>query len=144
MPSKTSTSGLSHLILNNIKGDGLGLAGTNNPISLDELFDFDSDCWTRLYNSQGRKHLTEELVICELLSQDAMMDKGVQVDVNEMTSEILMAQHLLLLISSLHFFEFHQYPIDWRRQPNTAGHWRSFWVMTKSSQCPMLPCYPCQ
>ena len=90
-PSETSTSGLSHLILNDIEGDELGLAGANNPISLNELFNFNSDRWTGLYDSQGRKHLAEELAICEFLSQDAMTDKGMEVDINEIMSEILMA-----------------------------------------------------
>ena len=136
---------LSHLILN-IKGDELDLAGTNNPISLNELFDFNSDHWTRLYDSQGRKHLAEELVICELLSQDAMTDKGVEVDVDEMTSEILMARHLLLLISSLHFLNFVSIPLISGGSPRwwaTGGVFGSR-PSQEPSQYPMSPCYPCQ
>lgn len=86
-----STSGLSHIILNDIEDDELGLAGTDNPIPLHELFDFSNDRWTMIYDSQGRKHLAEELAVCELLSHDAMTAEGVEVDVDEMTGEILMA-----------------------------------------------------
>ena len=89
--SEMSTSGLSHLIPNDIKDNELDLASTDDPIPLHELFDFDNDHWTRLYDGQGRKHLVEELTVCELLNQDAMTEEGVEVDVDEMTSEILMA-----------------------------------------------------
>ena len=88
--SETSMPSLGHLIPNDAEDDELNLTGTDDPIPLYKLFDFDNDYWTRLYDGQCRKHLAEELAICELLSQDAMTDEGVEVDVDEMTSDILM------------------------------------------------------
>ena len=89
--SETLMPGLSHLIPNDVEDDELDLTETDDPIPLYELFDFNNDYWTRLYDGQCRKHLAEELVICEVLSQDAMTNEGVEVDVDEMTSDILMA-----------------------------------------------------
>lgn len=90
-PPEISMLGLSHLIPNNLKDNEPDLGRTDDPILLHELFNYDSNQWTKLYGGQGRKHLEEELVVCELLSQDAVTDEGVEVNVDEMTSEILMA-----------------------------------------------------
>ena len=89
-PSETSMSGLSHLIPNDVEDDEADPTGTDDPIPLHELFDFENDCWVRLYDGQGKKRMAEELAVCELLSQDAMTDEGVEVDVDDMTSDILM------------------------------------------------------
>ena len=70
LPTSEISTGLNHLIPNDVKGNELGLIGMDNPIPLHKLFDFDSDGWTRLYDNQGRKHLAEELAVCELLGQD--------------------------------------------------------------------------
>jgi hypothetical protein len=67
------------------------LIGTEDSISLRDLFNFNDDHWVNLYDGYARSHLTEELAVCKLLNQDATMDEGVEVDVDEMTGEILMA-----------------------------------------------------
>ena len=42
-----------------------------------------------LYDERAKKHLAEELELCELLNQDAATDEGAEVDVDEMTGDIL-------------------------------------------------------
>ena len=92
--SETLMPGLSHLIPNDVEGDELGLTRTDDPTPLYKLLDFDNDYWAGLYDGQCRKHRAEESVICEVLSQGAMTNEGVEVDVYEITSDILMAQIL--------------------------------------------------
>lgn len=89
--SEASTSGLGHLIPNDSADDEPNFVGTENPISLDNLFDFDNNQWAKIYNGHAGKHLAEELALCELLNHDAATDEGAEVDVDEMTGEILMA-----------------------------------------------------
>ena len=90
-PSETLTSGLRHLIPNDVADDEPDFTGTEDPIPLNNLFNFNNDHWVDLYNGHARKYLAEELSLCELLNQDAATDEGAEVDVDEMTGEILMA-----------------------------------------------------
>ena len=88
--SKTSTSGLRHLIPNDTAENEPNYRGTTTPISLTDLFDFENIQWVGRYNGYAQNHLSEELELCELLNQDSAMEEGAEVDVDEMTSEILM------------------------------------------------------
>ena len=88
--SETSTSGLRHLIPDGTD-DEPGFDGTNSPIPLKNLFNFDTNHWANLYDECADKHLTDELELCELLNQDATTDEdAAEVDVDEMTSDILL------------------------------------------------------
>jgi hypothetical protein len=85
------TLGLRHLIPNEITGDEADLGGaTDGPVSLKSLFNFDTRHWVNLYDEYAKKHLTDELELCELLNRDAATDEGAEVDVDEMTGDILM------------------------------------------------------
>ena len=71
--------------------DGEGsVAGTNSAISLQDLFNFDNCHWTNIHEEYAKRHLADELEVCELLNKDAATENGVEVDVNEMTGNILM------------------------------------------------------
>ncbi|KAF9791904.1 hypothetical protein BJ322DRAFT_1102438 [Thelephora terrestris] len=87
--SEAPVSGVRHLIPDDTTDDKLNFTGMDNPILLRDLFDFDNDHWVNLYDGFARNHLTEELALCKLLNMDAATDEGVEVDVDEMTSEIL-------------------------------------------------------
>ena len=85
-----STSGLRHLIPDDVEDSEPYHIGAHNPTTLSNLFDFNSDHWVNLYNEYAQNHLAEELTLCKLLNQDAATDEGAEVDVDEMTGEILM------------------------------------------------------
>jgi hypothetical protein len=87
--SEKSGSCLCHLIP--AADDESDFTGTENPILLADLFDFDSDGWVNIYHGYARRHITEELTLCELLNQDAATDEGAVVDVDEMTGDILLS-----------------------------------------------------
>ena len=89
--SETSASDLRCLIPDDTADDEPNFIGTEDSISLSDLFDFNNDRWVNLYDGYARSHLKEELAVCELLNQDAATDEGVEVDVDEMTGDILMA-----------------------------------------------------
>jgi len=84
-------SGFRHLIPNNITDDEENFTGSEDPVSLRDLFNFDDDHWVSLYRETGQRQLDEELALCELLNQDAATDNGTEVDVDEVTGDILMA-----------------------------------------------------
>ena len=85
-----STLGLHHLIPDEIPDNGEAFVGLRGEITLEELFNFDIDHWTNIYNGYAMTHLDEELELCELLNRDAATDSdGVEIDVDEMTSDIL-------------------------------------------------------
>jgi hypothetical protein len=86
----TSTSGLHHLIPDDIADSEPNFSRATHSISLRGLFDFDNDYWVNLYDRYARNYLTEELTLCELLNQDSATDEGAEVNVDEMTGEILM------------------------------------------------------
>lgn len=88
--SEASISGLRHLIPNEIADDEPAFNGTEGPISLESLFNFNTSHWINLYNECAQKHLADELELCELLNQDAATDEGAEVDVDEMTGDILL------------------------------------------------------
>ena len=90
LPSETSAPGLHHLIPDDVASDEPTPTGTEDPIPLKDLFNFSNGRWVDLYNEHARKYLAEELALCELLSRDAATNGGAEVDVDEMTSEILM------------------------------------------------------
>ena len=85
-----STSGLRHLIPDDVEDSEQYYIVAHNPTTLSDLFDFNNDHWVNLYNEYAQNHLAEELTLCELLNQDAATDEGAEVDVDEMTGEILM------------------------------------------------------
>ena len=89
--SEVSASGIGHLIPDDATNEEPNFAGTENPISFRDLFDFSNDDRVNLYDGFARNHLTEELALCELLNMDAATDEGAEVDVDEMTGEILTA-----------------------------------------------------
>jgi len=43
-----------------------------------------------LYDKSAERHFAEELELCELLNRDAATEEGAEVDVDEMTGDILM------------------------------------------------------
>jgi len=86
---ETSTSGLRHLIPDDTADSEPNHRGTTSPILLTDLFDFDDIQWVGRYNGYAQIHLTEELELCELLNRDSATEEGIEVDVDEMTSEIL-------------------------------------------------------
>lgn len=88
--SETSTSGLRHLIPDDTVDDDPNYRGTTSPVSLADLFDFEDIRWVSRYNGYAQNHLSEELELCELLNRDSATEEGAEVDVDEMTSEILM------------------------------------------------------
>jgi len=90
-PSGTSTPGLRHLIPDDTTDGEPEFTGTEDPIPLKDLFNFDNGRWINLYNGHARKYLAEELALCELLNQDAATEEGAEVDVDEMTGDILTA-----------------------------------------------------
>jgi len=71
--------------------DEPNFTGTEDPVSLKELFNFGDNHWVNFYGGYARKCLDEELALCELLNQDTVMDEGAEIDVNKMTGEILTA-----------------------------------------------------
>lgn len=86
-----STPGLCQLIPNDLIDDEPDFTGAESPISLKDLFDFNNDYWVDRYDKYARNHLTEELELCKLLNQDAATEEGAEVDVDDLTSDILMA-----------------------------------------------------
>lgn len=91
--SDTSTSGLRHRILNEITDNEPYLdepSGVDGPISLKNLFNFNTPHWVNLYNQCAKKYMADELELCKLLNQDAAIDEGAEVDVDKMTGDILM------------------------------------------------------
>jgi len=96
--SEASTSGLRHLIPDDIVDDESNFTGTENPISLRELFNFSNDHWVDLYGGYARKHLEEELALCELLNQDAATDENTEIDVDAMTGDVLCTFYWLLYL----------------------------------------------
>lgn len=89
--SEISASGLCNLVPDELPDDEPYFSGTENPIPCKDLFDLNSNHWVEIYDKFAQKHLAHELSLCELLNQDATMDKGAEVDVDEMTGEILIS-----------------------------------------------------
>ena len=85
----TSTPGLRHLIPGEVADDGTRFTGRNGSISLENLFNFSASHWVNLYDESASRHLAEELELCELLNRDAATEDGAEVDVDEMTGDIL-------------------------------------------------------
>lgn len=88
--SEIMTSGLRHLIPKDAAEGEPELTGTESPIPLEDLFNFNNDSWINLFDGYARRHVAEELALCELLNRDAATDEGAEVDVDEMTEEILL------------------------------------------------------
>ena len=88
-PSGTSTPGLHHLIPDDTADSEPEFTRTEDPIPLKDLFNFNNSHWIDLYNGHARKYLAEELALCKLLNQDAAAEEGAEVDVDEMTGNIL-------------------------------------------------------
>lgn len=65
--------------------------GEDGPISLEDLFNFATADWINLHNDYAKKYLDDELELCELLNQDAETEGSAEVDVDEMTGDILMS-----------------------------------------------------
>ena len=87
--SNTSAPGLRDLIPDEITDDGTSIAGPNASISLEDLFNFSVGHWLNLYGESADRYLAEELELCELLSRDAATEGGAEIDVDEMTGDIL-------------------------------------------------------
>ena len=85
----TSTPSLRHLIPNETVDDGASLAGRNGSVTLENLFNFNSSHWVNVHDESVSGHLTDELELCELLNRDAATGEGAEVDVDEMTGDIL-------------------------------------------------------
>jgi hypothetical protein len=83
-------STLQHLIPDDIADDEPSPATASGSIFLTGLFNFDKKDWVSRYDGYAKQHLAEELNLCELLNQDAATDEGAEVDVDEMTGDILM------------------------------------------------------
>ena len=83
--------GIRHLIPNEVMDDWVSSAGTSGSIPLEDLFNFDVSHWINLYNTSAERYLAEELELCELLNRDAATADGAEVDVDEMTEDILTA-----------------------------------------------------
>ena len=66
--SEMPESGFRHLIPNNITDDEENFTGSEDPVSLRDLFNFDDDHWVSLYRETGQRQLDEELALCELLN----------------------------------------------------------------------------
>jgi hypothetical protein len=79
---------LCHIVPNKVTDEGQQFTGREGSISLKDLFGSGGDCWIMLYDEYTRKHLDEELVLC-VLNQDSMTDEAAEIDVNELTGEIL-------------------------------------------------------
>jgi len=62
----------------------------SGPISLENLFNCNTLHWVNIYNQRAKKYMADELELCELLNQDTATDEGAEVDVDEMTGDILM------------------------------------------------------
>ena len=88
--SEILTSGLRSVIPNDTAEGEPEPTGTASPISLGDLFNFNDNSWINLFDGYARRHVTEELALCELLNQDAATEEGAEVDVDEMTEEILL------------------------------------------------------
>ena len=88
--SEASASSFRRLIPDDITDDE-EVTGSEDPISLEDLFDFDNDRWVNLYCECGKRQSDKELELCELLNRDAATDGDAEVDVDEMTGDILMA-----------------------------------------------------
>jgi hypothetical protein len=88
--SDISGSSLRHIIPDDAaesESEFIGMA--EGPISLVDLFDFNNNHWVNVYDGYAQRHVTEELALCELLNQDAATDEGAEVDVDDMTEDIL-------------------------------------------------------
>ena len=88
--SEASTFSIRHLIPDEAAGDEPSITRADGLISPEKLFNFDICHWVNLYDEHTKKNITEELELCELLNQDAATDEGAEVDVDEMTGDILM------------------------------------------------------
>ena len=89
LTSESSTLGLHHLIPNDTTDNEPNYRGTTSSISLATLFDFKNLWWAGHYNRYAQNHLSDELELCELLNQDSATAESAEVDVDEMTGEIL-------------------------------------------------------
>ena len=87
--SEASTSGFRHLIPDETADDEPSSDKVENPIPLERLFNFNTFHWLDLYNGCAKRHAADKLELCELLNQDAATDKGAEIDVDEMTGDIL-------------------------------------------------------
>jgi hypothetical protein len=58
-------------------------------LTLAQLFNFESCHWVELYEECARRNYEEELVLYDLLNEDAATADGMEVDVDETTAEIL-------------------------------------------------------
>ena len=91
--SDTLVSSFRHLIPSEITDDEQYFNELNEvggPISLKNLFNFTAPHWVNLHDEYAKKYMADELELCELLNQDAATDEGAEVDVDEMTGDILM------------------------------------------------------
>ena len=58
-------------------------------LSLSQLFNFRNGHWVKLHEEQVNWGYNEELALYDLLNEDAAIDGGVEVDVDEATATIL-------------------------------------------------------
>jgi hypothetical protein len=93
MPSipDASTPSLRHLIPEEIINNRPEVAQKDGSIALRDLFNFESSRWINLHDESVSRHLAQELELCELLNRDAATEEGAEVDVDEMTGDILMS-----------------------------------------------------
>ncbi|KAF9647431.1 hypothetical protein BDM02DRAFT_3098174 [Thelephora ganbajun] len=70
--------------------DPVAYPSRGGKLSLSQLFNFENDHWVKLYEECAKRSYEEELALCDLLNEDAETSDGVEVDVDEMTAEILM------------------------------------------------------
>lgn len=85
----SETPGLRHLVPGDAADDELDFTGTESPVPLRDLIQFNDNHWVKLYDGYARRHMEDELALCELLNQDSATDGGAEIDVDELTGEIL-------------------------------------------------------
>ena len=62
---------------------------THPPVSLEELFDFSQDYWVTYHQKTGRRSLSEELEVYNLLDTDLPGEEGAEVAIDDTTGDIL-------------------------------------------------------
>ena len=88
--ASTSDPSLRHLIPTEATDSEPRNLETGSSVSLQDLFNFDECSWTNIYGEYAKRHLADELEVCELLNKDAATENSLEVDVDEMTGDILM------------------------------------------------------
>ena len=60
-------------------------------LSLSQLFNFENSHWVNTYEECAKRSFEEEVALYDLLNEDSAAGEGMEVDVDEMTADILLS-----------------------------------------------------